>query len=80
MEIALERLNNKSDGWYDDVLPDTRIAFSLRDTRNKKGGAMVGAISLMSAFGGQGAQLLLGSGNSESSEACELVQARHLGC
>ena len=32
-ELAIEMLNDKADGWYDDLLPDTQIVSAVGDSR-----------------------------------------------
>ena len=58
---AIEDINNKTDGRYDDILPETEIKYTLRDSKRDSGEATLGALDLLQNWG---AQIILGPASS----------------
>lgn len=74
VEAAFTELNDKADGVYDDLLPgNTTLALAVRDTQGTAAQAFLSAAELMGAFGGFGAQALIGCGLSASSVSSSTV-------
>ncbi len=48
--LALQHVNDKHDGFFDDVLPNTTLAFAVRDSRRDSGEAVVNAFKLWDEF------------------------------
>jgi ABC-type branched-subunit amino acid transport system substrate-binding protein len=46
--LALEHINNKNDGFYDDLLPDTTINYAVYDSKRNEGEAVVNAFYMWS--------------------------------
>ena len=44
--LAVDHLNNKTDGFWDDVLPTTQVKFVVRDSRRDVGQAVVNSFKL----------------------------------
>ena len=44
--MTIEMINNKTDGFYDDLLPDTQIQYTLRDSKRSAGEATVRALDI----------------------------------
>ena len=63
--LAIEAINNKNDGLYDDILPETKLEFSVRDGRLDSGVAVIGAFELATS----GAHAILGPTYSDPSAA-----------
>ena len=64
---ALVELNNKTDGSFDDILPNTLLLGAYRDDHCDATGGLGGAIQLTNSFGGQGVSAIIGAGCSASS-------------
>jgi hypothetical protein len=45
--MAVQEINNKSDGMYDDILPDTQLRLSLGDSRGSFNLAVESAYRLL---------------------------------
>ena len=48
--LAVQHINDKSDGFYDDVLPSTTLEFALYDSKRDEGVAVVNAFRLWNDF------------------------------
>ena len=83
--IAIDAVNNKSDGVLDDLLPNVTLVYELYD--NKKSAALTSKIAFLMdasvsgdtceteqlAFYGKGAHIVLGTGTSGNSMAMQSV-------
>ena len=49
--MAIDEINNKTDGIADDLLPKTRLDFVLRDSRRDNLAALIGALELVGTCG-----------------------------
>ena len=59
---AFREINNKSDGVADHLLPGTKLAFSLRDSKCDARAGLSGVLSLMrDGFGGLGVSAIVGA-------------------
>ncbi|KAL1498936.1 hypothetical protein AB1Y20_013457 [Prymnesium parvum] len=65
---ALREINNKSDGVADELLPNTQLLFSYRDSKCDDTAGLTGALHLTrEAFGGEGVSAIIGAGCSGAS-------------
>lgn len=65
---AIEVINNKTDGFFDSLLPNTLLEYEFYDTMgDQKKGAVLGGTILADAFGGKGADIIVGAGFSSIS-------------
>eukprot|EP01041_Mallomonas_annulata_P005118 gene5118-10239_t len=70
MLLAINEINNKTDGLYDDLLPSTTIKFALRSTQGNFLSASNAAQDFaLHVFNGSGVVGAVGSGHDESSRA-----------
>eukprot|EP01041_Mallomonas_annulata_P011685 gene11686-24471_t len=70
MLLAINEINNKTDGLYDDLLPATKINFALRSTQGNFLTASNAAQDFaLHVFNGTGVVGAVGSGHDESSRA-----------
>ena len=75
--LAIQEINNKSDGVADHLLPDTNLSFALRDSKRSSGEAFFGSLELASeAFGNQGVSAIIGAASSSPSSSVALVAAQ----
>ena len=58
---AIDCVNNKTDGIYDDILPNISIAYEFYDTHGDGDYAAEQATAVTTAFNNQGAHVLLGT-------------------
>ena len=73
---AIREINNKSDGIADDLLPNTHIVFTSRDSKRADAFAYDGAQQLAnSAFGGLGVSAVIGAASSGPSKLAALALA-----
>ena len=72
--LAIDVINNKTDGIFDDVLPGTNITYEIFDSRQDTSTIALLAPKLLSqAFGGEGADIVLGAGTSGSTIALHSI-------
>eukprot|EP00966_Prymnesium_polylepis_P044191 1024304-Prymnesium_polylepis.1 len=75
--MALREINDKSDGIADELLPNTQLKFSFRDSKRDDSSSFFGALELTrDAFGGAGVSAIIGAASSGPSMAAGLVTAR----
>eukprot|EP01041_Mallomonas_annulata_P014487 gene14487-30841_t len=68
--MALNQINNKHDGVYDDILPATQIRFALRTPVQNFLKGLKAADDMSSVvFDGQGVKGVIGAGGDETSRA-----------
>ena len=73
---AIQEINNKTDGVADHLLPNTRIAFTQRDSKRDGATAFFEARALVTqAFGGQGVDAIVGAASSGPSALAALALA-----
>ena len=66
--LAIDIINNKTDGFFDDLLPNTSIVYEYYDTGKSVETASKLAIDAVSnAFDGEGADIVLGTASSDTS-------------
>eukprot|EP00966_Prymnesium_polylepis_P319750 7376179-Prymnesium_polylepis.1 len=71
---ALQEINNKEDGVFDYLLPNTTLRASYRDSKCDAPTALSAALSLtQSAFQGDGVSAIIGAGCSEASSTAAQV-------
>ena len=72
--MAIQEINNKSDGQADLLLPRTQIKVAYRDSRCDRTSAHTGALSVMwNAFAGLGVSAIVGAGCSSASLSATLA-------
>eukprot|EP01041_Mallomonas_annulata_P015916 gene15916-33523_t len=71
--MALEEINDKTDGVHDDLLIKTEIKFALRTPMQTFMRGLKAAESLKSTFGGKGVKAVIGTGGDETSRAAGQV-------
>ena len=72
--VAIETINNKSDGYFDDILPNTTLKFEYYDSlEDVKTVAELATIIKKEAFGGEGADVVLGAGTSACTMALHSI-------
>ena len=65
---AIDVINNKTDGFFDDLLPNNRLEYEFYDTKgDPKHGAILAGRVMANAFGGKGADVIIGAGFSSVS-------------
>jgi len=70
--MAVAELNNKRDGVFDRILPNTLIKFEWIDSQRSSSAAILGALRLVDgAFNAKGADVVLGAASSSSSTAAQ---------
>ena len=75
--MAINEINNKSDGVADKLLPHTELRFAVRDSKRDDSSAFFGALELTrEVFGGAGVKAIVGAASSGPSKAAALVTAR----
>ena len=68
LQLAIDIINNKTDGFFDDLLPNTSIVYEYYDTEKSVETASQLAFDAVSnAFNGEGADIVLGTGSSDTS-------------
>ena len=71
---AIREINNKSDRIADDLLPQTSLLFTARDSKRDDASAFLGARALTtSAFGGLGVSCVVGAASSGPSKLAALA-------
>eukprot|EP00164_Ancoracysta_twista_P002071 GFYU01002728.1.p1 GENE.GFYU01002728.1~~GFYU01002728.1.p1 ORF type:complete len:504 (-),score=141.53 GFYU01002728.1:225-1736(-) len=72
--MAINELNDKTDGLWDDVLPNTQIEYSVRDSKRDAGVAFFQAFNLVTeAFGKKGVHAVVGPASSGPTMNSNLV-------
>ena len=72
--VAIETINNKSDGYFDDILPNTTLKFEYYDSlEDVKTVAELATIIKKEAFDGEGADVVLGAGTSACTMALHSI-------
>lgn len=71
--MAIAEINNKTDGLADDLLPDTRIEFAVRDSKRNDGVALVEALGLINPAGAVRASAIIGAASSGPSLAVAML-------
>jgi hypothetical protein len=66
--LALSEINDKADGQYDDILPNTKIKFAFESPGTKVSTAAIAASQLSAKFGGQGIRACVGPGSNAGIE------------
>ncbi|KAL1503142.1 hypothetical protein AB1Y20_011204 [Prymnesium parvum] len=75
--LAIKEINNKTDGIADDLLPNTQIKFTWRDSKRADWAAVIGAFELTrDAFGGQGVHAIVGAASSGPSSTAALISGQ----
>lgn len=75
--LALNEINNKTDGIEDYLLPNTRLEYAFCDSKRDDESAFFCALSLaQTVFGGDGTSAIVGAASSGPSSAAALVTAR----
>ena len=80
--MAIDEINNKTDGIADDLLPKTRLDFVLRDSRRDNLAALIGALELVGTCGvghsggSSGIVAAIGAASSGPSESAAAAFAR----
>ena len=78
---AIQEINNKTDGIADNLLPNTRIEFTQRDSKRDDATAFFEARELViEAFGGQGVDAVVGAASSGPSSLAALATRSHATC
>jgi len=76
MYIAIQEINDKTDGYYDDLLPDTNISIVFQDSKRDAGVAFFEAFDHTTlAFNGLGVHAVIGAASSGPSANAQLVCA-----
>ena len=76
-KLAIDEINNKTDGVADDLLPNTQLVYAYRDSKRDDGSAFFGALELtQDTFGGQGVSAIVGAASSGPSMSAALVTGR----
>ena len=71
---AIREINNKTDGIADDLLPQTKLIFTARDSKRDDASAFLGARELTTdAFGGLGVSCVVGAASSGPSKLAALA-------
>ena len=78
--LALQLLNNKTDGAYDDILPRTTLRYAFRDSKRNNVASYIGAAQLADdVFGGAGVSAIVGAASSDPSAfAAEAAGSRNV--
>jgi ABC-type branched-subunit amino acid transport system substrate-binding protein len=72
--MAINEINDKTDGIHDDLLPNTKIVFEYVDSKRSSSYALAGAYYLGNeAFDGQGADVVLGASSSGPTASAQLA-------
>ena len=71
--LAIDAINNKTDNIFDHILPNTTIVYEIFDSKQDTVTVAGVAPKLLAAFGGKGADVVLGAGTSGSSMALHSI-------
>ncbi|GMI22399.1 hypothetical protein TeGR_g2569 [Tetraparma gracilis] len=71
--MAIEEINDKSDGIRDQLLPNTIIKYEWRDSAVNPGAAIRGVLGLLQGFEGKGPDVVLGNYASSGTRAAQSV-------
>jgi ABC-type branched-subunit amino acid transport system substrate-binding protein len=74
--MAIDEINDKTDGVADDLLPNTTLRFALRDSARDASAALRGALELQQAFAGDGVAAFVGASSSAASETVALLASQ----
>ena len=76
-KLAIDEINDKTDGVADTLLPNTQLRFAYRDSKRDDGSAFSGALELTrDTFGGAGVSAIVGAASSGPSMSAALVTAK----
>ena len=76
-KLAIDEINDKTDGIADTLLPNTQLRFAYRDSKRDDGSAFFGALELTrDTFGGAGVSAIVGAASSGPSMSAALVTAK----
>ena len=72
--MAINEINNKNDGAFDDILPDVHVRFGVRDSLHSFQNSVLAAIDLtQNSFLPHGVDAVIGAGDNSVSEALAAI-------
>ena len=75
--MAINEINNKNDGVFDDILPDVQVQYGVRDSLHTFQNSVLAAIDLtQNQFLPNGVDAVIGAGDSWVSEALSQILQR----
>ncbi|CAM9241678.1 unnamed protein product, partial [Heterosigma akashiwo] len=76
--VAVQEINNRTDGVLDDLHPNLTIQFSFHDSKRNEGQAFFGAADAVSSDFGEGVHAIVGAASSGPSASVATVAAQAL--
>ena len=72
--MAVNEINNKTDGVFDDILPDVRVRYGVRDSLHTFQNSVLAAIDLtQNQFLPNGVDVVIGAGDNSVTEALSQI-------